>query len=83
MPKFLCGSSPVPKFVYPIWSGFENCNWTCLGMQVKNTAQLLNMTYANMTLSEIFELKHKVEDQDVIQFKEVWNFAQNLVQILV
>ena len=38
------------------------------------------MTFSNMTLSEIFELKHKVED--VIQFKEVWNFVPNLVDFL-
>ena len=50
-----------------------------MDLKAKNTTQLLNKTLVNMTLNVIFELKHKIEDQDVIQLKQAWNFVQSLV----
>ena len=51
-----------------------------MDLKAKNTTQLLNKTLVNITLNKLFELKHKIEDQDVIQFKQAWNFVQSLVK---
>ena len=30
-------------------------------------------------MDDIFKLKHKIEDQDVIHLRQVWNFVRTLV----
>ena len=54
-----------------------------MDLKAKNTTQMLNKTLVNITLNKLFELKHKIEDQDVIQFKQAWNFVKSLVKIVL